>query len=252
MLYKNTAILLNTLVLFFTTFDHKAHSFTKKREDKFEELCVPEHVVLRAIITSLQYGIKSSEIWNTHTIVNHLKKNTKARDFVHLLRSLKTLESTDFVSINSTYFTEYRDLLISLVDSSESYTSVSTMDEIDGESFPPLPSTFLKKISLAPKISQPMCTTCDIPMLIDMEAGIFSCSLCGIALPAIIDSDDSTSKADFGQEFEYKRTNHFKEILEKQNQSSDEFDSEDTIKTATTGDLEIANTNLEATDTNDV
>lgn len=138
MIYKHVAIILNMLVLYFTTFDHKTNSFTKKKEDKFKKLCIPEHCVLRAIITSLQYGIRSKVIHNNFTIINHLKKNTKAREFIDLLRSLKTLESIDFVTVNNTYFSEYRNLLISLVDKSESDDCHCTID-VTGDDFPELP-----------------------------------------------------------------------------------------------------------------
>lgn len=119
MLYKNTAFLLNNLVLYFTDFDHMKRSFVKKREDKFAKLSSPEHTVLKAVITSLQYAIRDRTVWNIHTIVSHLKKHTKARDFIHLLRSLKTLDSSGFLVVNNTFFTEYRDFLLELVDNVE-------------------------------------------------------------------------------------------------------------------------------------
>lgn len=116
LLYKETAMTLNNMVLYFTTFDHVNGSFTKKNAKDFEMINDPEHKSLKGTLTTLQYAIKEGNINTEEGVINVLKNNVRAKDFIHVLKSIKKLEHVKFMKTNSSYYKLYRDKLIELVE----------------------------------------------------------------------------------------------------------------------------------------
>jgi len=116
LLYKNTALILNKMVLYFTTFDHVKSSFTKINEIDFAIINTSEHSVLKAILTTMQYGIKHKHFKTDNNIIMHLKRNVRIKDFICILRSLKKLENKSFCLNTNTYYSQYQTLFLNLID----------------------------------------------------------------------------------------------------------------------------------------
>lgn len=116
LLYKISADVIMHLILHFTVFDKSTKSFTKRNGEDYEVLNSSEHSTLRRLIATLQELIRKNYIRNNTHIINFLRKKCTVRMFVHVLRSIKLLEKTNFCTIRDSFYAKYRDFLLLEID----------------------------------------------------------------------------------------------------------------------------------------
>lgn len=112
-LYQQTGQILVKILLHFTEFDFDTHTFIKKNLDKYELIKSHEHSSLRRCISTLQNMFRVQKIKTVNHVTNYLRTYLSIREFVHIIKSIKTLENNHIFSHKHSYYSLYRDTFLS-------------------------------------------------------------------------------------------------------------------------------------------
>jgi hypothetical protein len=95
MLYKGTADMLFTIVMYFTKFDYKNGKFQKINGEDYELIKLPKYGILRKQIATLQNLINKHTIRTSYDVIIHLKRYVSIEDFVGLMRCMEMLVNNE-------------------------------------------------------------------------------------------------------------------------------------------------------------
>lgn len=114
LLYKQTGIVLTTLLNKLTDFDSENKTYKKINNELYHKIDTKEHTVLRRQIATLQNMYNKEMICTSGQITYHLMKKLNVNEFIQLLKSIQIMDRENIYKHNHTFYRRYCDELISL------------------------------------------------------------------------------------------------------------------------------------------